>query len=123
MQDIAITLLRLAFVSIVLMVALEQIFETKLYQKYLGKGENGDGSKIFKHFELRPWLSMLAGVIIAFKFGLTCLSAGLGPAFISASQDANQIDMFLTGLIIGGGTKPIKKIYKESMSFKKEMAA
>ena len=101
---------------------MDGLFTTKLFQKYLGKGENGGGSKIFKHFELRPWISNAVGVFIALTFGLTAIEAGLGTEFVKTSlieTDGKIVDAVLTGLIIGGGTKRIKMLMKELQNVKK----
>lgn len=45
MADVMLTLVRLAFVATILTVALEQIFDTRFYQKYFGKGLNGTGTE------------------------------------------------------------------------------
>ena len=47
MADAIATLVRLAFVAAILTVALEQIFDTRFYQKYFGKGLDGKGSRFF----------------------------------------------------------------------------
>ena len=57
MGDVITTLVQLAFVATILTVALEQIYDTNLYQKYLGKGLDGRESKLFKSFDLRPWIA------------------------------------------------------------------
>lgn len=117
MIDVTITLVRLAFVAAVLTVALEQVFDTKLYQKYLGKGLDGEGSRFFRTFELRPWISTAVGIFLAFGFELKALASGLGPEFINttgtAAAEAEIVDKILTGLIIGGGTKTIKNLAKQ----------
>jgi len=117
MADVMLTLVRLAFVATILTVALEQIFDTRFYQKYFGKGLNGTGSRYFTEFELRPWISTLVGILIAFSFEIQAISTGLGSEFLSASgghnPEAQLVDMVLTGLIIGGGTKSVKKIAKQ----------
>jgi len=114
MVDVTVTLVRLAFVAAVLTAALQQIFDTKLYQKYLGKGIDGEGSIYCKNFELRPWISSAVGIYLAFAFQMKALASGLGPEFITPSagtfDEAAIVDMILTGLIIGGGTKTIKKL-------------
>ncbi len=117
MVDVTTTLVRLAFMAAVLTIALEQIFETRLYQKYFGKGLDDKGSIFFKSFELRPWLSSGVGIFLALGFQMKALESGLGPDFISTSssisENAEIVDMILTGLIIGGGTKTIKKLAKQ----------
>jgi len=124
MVDVTITLIRLAFVAAVLTVALEQIFDTPLYQKYLGKGLNGEGSRFMKNFELRPWISTIGGMFLAFAFGLTALQSGLGSEFINAETigtEAEIVDKVLTGLIVGGGTKTIKKLANQFVSTQKSI--
>ena len=115
MLNVSLTLVQLAFVATVLTVALEQIFDTKLYQEYLGKGLEGEnGSKFFSNFEVRPWISTGIGIFLAFSFHLHAIKSGLGSEYLASiggsSQDSEIVDMILTGLIIGGGTKSVKKI-------------
>ncbi len=125
MVDVTITLVRLAFVAAVLTVALEQIFDTTFYQKYFGKGLDGKGSRFLKNFELRPWVSTVVGIFLAFGFNMTALQSGLGSEFVTASgtigADAQIVDKVLTGLIIGGGTKTIKKLAKQFASAQKSI--
>ena len=125
MVDVIITLLRLAFVAAVLTIALEQIFDTKIYQQYLGKGLDGEGSRYCRNFELRPWISTAVGIYLAFAFQMKALESGLGSEFINTSgtiyADAAIVDMILTGLIIGGGTKSIKKIAKQFVAAQKSI--
>jgi len=78
MVDITLTLIRLTFVATVLTIALEQIFDTKLYQNYLGKGLDGKGSRFFTTFELRPWISSAVGIFLALSFEMKALESGLG---------------------------------------------
>lgn len=115
----------MAFVAAVLTVALEQIFDTKLYQKYLGKGLDGNGSHLFKHFELRPWISTAVGIFLAFVFEMKAIESGLGSDFINptgnAVADAAIVDMLLTGLIIGGGTKTVYKLGKQFADTQKKL--
>lgn len=111
------TLIQLAFVAAVQTAALEQIFATRLYQKYLGKGIDGGGSVYCTGFELRPWISSAAGIFLAWMFDLNALVAGLGMNYADLvavkGTAALSVDMVFTGLIIGGGTKAIKKIAKD----------
>ena len=57
------------------------------------------------------------GIIIAFSFKIQAINTGLGSEFLSASgghnPEAQLVDMVLTVLIIGGGTKSVKKIAKQ----------
>ena len=123
MGEVIKTLTQLAFMAIILTVALEQIYDTNLYQKYLGKGLDGKGSKFFKSFDLRPWIATAVGLFLAFGFQIRALQAGLGidnaKGFLGA--EAETVDMFLTGLIIGGGTKTIIKIAKRYGVTKREI--
>ena len=128
MGDVVLTMVQLTFVATVQMVALEQIFDTKLYQNYLGWGEDGKGSHFFSRFELRPWISSAVGIFLAFAFQLQALKFGLGKGgddmvLVSEliGESANQVDMVLTGLIIGGGTKAIKKVVKQFGEARKEI--
>ena len=114
MIDVTVTLVQLAFVATVMTVALEQIFDTRLYQKYLGKGLDGQGSIYFRDWELRPWISTAAGVALAVIFRIRAIESGLGAEFLASAAahggEAALVDTILTGIIIGGGTKSIKKV-------------
>lgn len=114
MGDVITTLLRLTFMAIILTVALEQIYDTNLYQKYLGKGLDGKGRKFFKSYDFRPWIATAVGLFLAFGFKIQVLQAGMGidKAEGFLGTEAEAVDMFLTGQIIGGGTKTIVKITK-----------
>lgn len=128
MGDVFTTLVQLAFVATVQTVALEQIFDTRLYQKYLGWGEDGKGSRFFSRFELRPWISSAVGIFLAFAFQLQALKFGLGKGgddveLVSKliGTAAGDVDMALTGLIIGGGTKAIKKVVRQFGETRKDI--
>ena len=130
MGDIFMTLMRLAAVSIVMTVALEQIFETKLYQSLFGKGIDGRPSRWApSNFELRPWIASAVGIELAFGFELMAITHILGMAYgdVIGSQylgaEAAILDYVLTGLILGGGTKSIKKIAKRMAETKQELQA
>jgi hypothetical protein len=117
MLDVTITLVQMAFVATILTVALEQVFDTRLYQRFLGKGIDGNESVFFKGFELRPWISTAAGIFVAITFELQAISIGLGQGYLGSVNhagavvdDVKIVDMVLTGLVIGGGTKSVKKV-------------
>ena len=87
---------------------------------------DGKGSRFLKTFELRPWISTSGGLFIAFGFGLTALQSGLGSEFITSgtiNADAEIIDKVLTGLIVGGGTKTIKKLANQFVATQKSIAS
>lgn len=128
------TLVKLAFVATVQTVALEQIFDTRLYQYYLGKGPDGQGSRFFRHFELRPWISNAVGLLVAFKWELQCIGEGLKAGYLDVwpqvsgnypsvldYPDVMLVDMVFTGLVVGGGTKAIKKIAKRFAESRTEL--
>ena len=123
MGDVIKTLTQLAFVAIILTVALEQIYDTNLYQKYMGKGLDGKGSKFFKSSDLRQWIATAVGLFLAFGFKIQAIQAGMGidKAEGFLGTEAGAVDMFLTGLIIGGGTKTIVKIAKRYGVTKREI--
>jgi len=117
---VPVTLVGLGFVSAVQTVALEQVYDTKLYAKFLGKGLDGAaGSKFLGNFELRPWISTATGIWLALEFKLGAITYGLGidPAAVSGSS--YTADNILTGLIIGGGTKAVKKVFTKWELLKK----
>ena len=128
MGDVLLTLTQLAYVSAVVAAGLEVLFETKLYQAYLGKGLNGDGSKFFTSFELRPWIAIAVGICVAWQFDLCAIIEGLNislPEFAALSgtdsvDRINAIDRVLTGIVIGGGAKSIKALAKSFASTRKE---
>ena len=126
MIDVTVTLVQLAFVATLMTVALEQIFDTRLYQKYLGKGLDGAGSVYFRDWELRPWISTAAGVAIAVVFRIRAIESGLGSEFLASAAshggEAALIDTILTGVIIGGGTKSIKKVARRLASTQSPVA-
>ena len=103
-------LLIVATIGICLNVALEQVFQTQLYQTYLGKGADGGGSKFFEAFELRPWIAMAAGITLAYGFNLQYFASSLAidPTLLPSSS--NTLDQTLTGLLISGGAKTYQTI-------------
>jgi len=120
MTQFMLTLMQLGFIIALITVALEVPFSTNLFKKYLGNGVNGDGEgEFFKGFELRPWISMAVGLLVAFFFHIQAIKTGLGSEFLGKdlSTDAVIIDQFLTGLVLGGGPKTLKafgRIIKET---------
>ena len=102
----------LTYVAVGQTVALEQIFDTQLYQKWLGFGPDGKGSRLFSKFELRPWISAAVGLFISFRYGLQFVAPAI-PKLLPPGAEGLLVDMIITGLIIGGGTKAIKGIAKQ----------
>ena len=125
MGDVAETLIQLLWVASVSTAALQVVFDTNLYKVWLGKGLDGNGSKWFKTFELRPWLSMALGVYLAYAFEMTAIIEGLGinlEDLLAVKSEASvHADLILTGVSIGGGTKTIKAIAKNFASGRKEV--
>ena len=113
MSAVPVTLVGLAFVSAVQTVALEQVYDTKLYTKFLGKGLEGAGSVLLKNFELRPWISTAPGIWLALEFKLGAITYGLGVDPTTIAGASFTADNILTGLIIGGGTKAVKSVWKK----------
>ena len=109
---VPLTLVGLGFVSSVQTVALEQVYDTRLYTKFLGKGLEGTGSVLLKNFELRPWISTATGIWLALEFKLGAITYGLGIDPQVGGGGSFTADNILTGLIIGGGTKAVKKVLK-----------
>ena len=103
---VPMTLIGLAFVATVQAVALELVFETPLYKRLLGKAADGQG------VELRPWLSLAVGLGLAFSFNLQAIAYGLAIDPAQLSANGVWLDKVLTGFIIGGGTKAVKKVWK-----------
>lgn len=110
--NVPLTLLGLGFVMAMQTVALEQIYDTKLWRRYLGKGDDGSGSRLFSQFELRPWVSTAVGIYLAYVFKFQCIAYAYGIDPSQMPPSAQYVDIILTGLIIGGGTKALKKLSK-----------
>ena len=119
MSAVPVTLVGLAFVSAVQTVALEQVYDTKLYTKFLRKGLEGAGSVLLKNFELRPWISTATGIWLALEFKLGAITYGLGVDPTTIAGASFTADNILTGLIIGGGTKAVKSVWKKWEVIKK----
>ena len=109
----------LAFISAILTVALQQIFDTDIYRSFTKKISelcpklfsitNKDGSK--KNRDLKPWISSLIGIYIAFAFNIQALYSGLNvqnPGQVNCLP--KWVDLVFTGIIIGGGTKSLKNL-------------
>ena len=109
----------LAFISAILTVALQQIFDTDIYRSFTKKisklcpnyfsVKNNDDST--KDRDLRPWISSLIGIYIACAFNIQALHSGLNvqnPGQVNFFPE--WIDLIFTGIIIGGGTKTIKNL-------------
>ena len=111
MGDIILTFSQLAAVAAVMTVALEQIFETRLYQSLFGKGVDGNPSKWAPaSFELRPWISIAVGILVAYYAEGMAIMKMLGQEYATMVEgqlgpDGVHVDFILTGLILGGGTK------------------
>lgn len=119
MSAVPVTLVGLAFVSAVQTVALEQVYDTKMYTKFLGKGLEGQGSILLKDFEIRPWISTATGIWLALEFKLGAITYGLGVDPTTIAGASFTADNILTGLIIGGGTKAVKNVWKKWEVIKK----
>lgn len=118
---VPVTLIGLTFVATIQAVGLEQVFDTRLFQRYLGKGVDGQPSIYFKGYELRPWISTAVGILLATTFQLHALSYGLAINPNSLAPGGALLDQILTGLIIGGGTKAVKGAWKRFDTTRKEI--
>jgi len=124
MDNLIYVLMKLAFVSAILTVALEQIYDTDLFNKLINKiaqkmplifkTENSTGIR-----DLTPWISTLFGIYIAYAFNIQALYQGLE---INNSDQVKCfspiLDTIFTGMIIGGGTKTITRISNHFMKSK-----
>lgn len=106
--------------SVLLYTALQVVFNTRLYRVWLGDGLNGQGSRWCKNGELRPWISMAVGVLLANSLGLDVFSylININISEAAAGMKASGIHLLgfkgtmilcqvLTGLTLGGGPKAI----------------
>lgn len=100
-------------------VALEQIFDTPWYRKWFGWGEDGKGSRLFKTFELRPYISTALGIYICWLKDIQFP----GPAISTGSHDADAalFGVIFAGFLVGGGTKGIKKMMKDAAGTAQEV--
>ena len=132
MAAVLTTLVQLAFMSSVLSVGLEQIFKTQLYQHYLGKGPLGEGSRFFTHFELRPWISLAAGLYMSIVFETMLIAQGTRAKYLEQWDSSRfesffeypeviVVDILLTGLVLGGGSGAIKMLAKRFMETRGEL--
>lgn len=105
-------LLIIATIGVCLNVALEQIFQTRLYQAYLGKGLDAPTSKFFSNFDLRPWIAMGCGITLAFGFNLQYFASSLAIDPTALPGSSNMLDQILTGLLVSGGAKTYQTVKK-----------
>jgi len=113
----------LAFVAIAISVALEQVFDTRWWQKNMGKGIDGQPSRWLPNFELRPWVATAIGMILAYAFGLQFIKMGLNiiPETGPWWTWGNDLDKVLTGLILGGGSKAVIKFARRFATTSKDI--
>jgi len=117
-QESVTALAQLYALSIVLTIALEQVFDTQLFHRLLGKGTVKDGvvkpSVFLPYAEVRPYIASLVGIGVALIAHLEVLrsilnvdmaSGGLGEAGL-------YVDRVLTGIFLGGGAKTVKRVAK-----------
>ena len=114
-------LLDLLSYGVFLWATLKVVFDTTLYQKYLGK-HPGEGKTWLQAFDLRPWISMAFGIGLAvtlnknFAFyieGLTDqdffaavqMGADLGIWTVFPAGFTVLFCQIITGMAIGGGPK------------------
>ena len=129
MGDLFYAFMVLSFLATVQTIALEIVFENQLYQVLFGRGMNGEGSKFLNPWDIRPYVSIAAGVFIAFAFQVQLIHLGVpsleaNPNFIG--KYGSQADMIFTGLLISGGTKKVKEFFnsiQQSAKDAKETAA
>jgi len=109
MEHCVLILTKLAFISAILTVALEQIFDTDIFDSF--------NKNVSKTRDFRPWISSFIGILIAYTFDIRALHLGLGLEINDTNLHLSElfrrfIDNFFTGIVIGGGTKTIKKTFK-----------
>ena len=119
------SLLQLYVISILLTVALEQLFDNQAYEWLVGKGINGKPSKLLPNAELRPYIATAFGVAIALAAHLEALSAVLQIDMTSGSTGSwgPILDRVLTGVMLGGGAKTVKKLAKGIAGARSEMTS
>jgi len=128
MNDLNVTiglLIQLYLISAAMTVALEQVFDTDAYHRLLGKGINGEPSRWLPGVELRPYFATLAGIFVACAAQLELLSQGLGVDMASGwMSGAGQVfDWILTGVVLGGGSKTIKRLAKGVTTARTELTS
>ena len=107
-------LIQLYAIAVLLSIALEQVFDNGLYQRLLGKGVNGKPSLLFPAAELRPYIATAVGVLVAFAAQLQALASVLQVDMASGGLGTwgAVLDRILTGVLLGGGAKTVKKLAK-----------
>lgn len=114
MSDMFYSLMMLAFLATFQTIALEIVFENQLYKHFFGSGLDGNGSKYFSPWDIRPYVSIAVGLFISFAFQVQLIKIGFptleaNPNFMG--NYGSQVDMILTGLMIGGGTQKVKAFF------------
>ena len=117
--ELAKTLAVLILIAAGQTVALEQIFDTPLYQRWLGWGVDGQPSKILKSFDLRPWISVGVDIYTCHLWGLQFPGQGLNGYEVTG--ETTWVGILFAGFLIGGGTKRIKKMMKDAADTAKEV--
>jgi len=107
-------LIQLYVIAFTLTVVLQQLFDTDAYKAVLGKGLNGQPSRFLPGLELRPYFATAVGIFVACAAELELLSQGLGVDMASGwlGGAGPVFDWILTGILLGGGAKTVKKLAK-----------
>ena len=114
-------LLDLLSYGVFLWATLKVVFDTTAYQKYLGK-HPGEGETWLQRFDLRPWISMTCGIVLAMclnKNFAFYIEGWTDQDFFAAAQAGQDLGVWtilppaftvlfcqiITGMAIGGGPK------------------
>jgi len=116
-------LIQLYIISAVMTVVMEQIFDTQAYHMLIGKGVNGKPSWLLPNMEIRPYIATAAGIFVAMAANLQFLSQGLQIDMSTGIMGAAgaYFDCIITGIMLGGGSKTVKRLSKGITSARNEV--
>jgi len=102
----------LVFASAFVSTACQMIFDTGVFKRFLGKE-----SPVAQYIEVRPYIALVVAVWVSFEFGLVAMHYAMGVD--PATSGAREVDMVLTGIVVGSGARGFKFFVKRYRELKK----
>jgi len=103
-ETVATVIVTFAILAVIVERALYQIFDTKLWKKLEELLDDWAGGDFY---DLKPWLSDVICIMLAWQLKLDMIQALYHPG-----AEAQPYSIILTGLFIAGGSTGVYKFFK-----------
>lgn len=102
------TIAQLLTISGLLTLVCKGLFDTRVFNKWVGKGIDGEPSRFLPAWDLRPVLAVVLGVWVAHEWNFLFIASVAGKTqaqLLDMSRSALELDNVLTGIGLGLGPK------------------